>query len=136
MAELNEEQINKVVQAAELISRCLDGIMRIDEEINLAASSGTNNLKFDQVESGRELVLRHLSGYNDTSSPTKLRVGYWNGHGYNWLTTQPAPLVSETVGISASVHLREGMYPIVRFEGCTSGDDLYAALNGYWIKTK
>ena len=123
-------------RAAELIVRSLDESMRADDVINLVATDGTNDLKFEQVKPGRELVLHHLSGYNDTSSPTKLRVGYWNGHSYNWLATQPAPLISETVGISAGLHLREGMFALVRFEGCTSGDDLYAALNGYWIKTK
>lgn len=136
MAELTEEQIKEVVEAAELIIKSLDESMRADEEINLAADTGTNDLKFEQVKPGRELVLHHLSGYDDTSSPTKLRVGYWNGHRNNWLVSQPAPLISETVGISAGLHLREGMYAIVRFEGATSGDDLYAALNGYWIKTK
>jgi len=123
-------------QAAELIVKSLDESMRADDELNLVADSGTNDLQFEQVKPGRELVLHHLSGYNDTSSPTKLRVGYWNGHRLCWLVTQPAPLVSETVGINANLHLREGMYAIVRFEGCTSGDDLYASLNGYWIKTK
>ncbi len=123
-------------RAAELIVRALDESMRVDDEVNMVADSGTNNLKFETVKTGRELVLHHLSGYDDTSSPTRIRVGYWNGHGYNWLATQPAPLVSESVGISVGVHLREGMYPIIRFEGATSGDDLYASLNGYWIKTK
>ena len=127
MSEITEK-------AAELIVKALDESLRVDDEINMAASTGTNDLKFETIKAGREMVLHLLSGYDDTSSPTKVRVGYWNGHSYNWLKTQPAPLVSETVGISVGVRLREGMYPIVRFEGATSGDDLYAALNGYWIK--
>lgn len=132
--ELTEEQIAKIIKAAELITQSLDESMRADDEINMSATGNTDDLKFEQVKSGREMILHHLSGFDDTSSPTRIRVGYWNGHRYNWLKTQPAPIISETVGIPAQIHLREGMYPIVRFEGATSGDDLYAALNGYWIK--
>lgn len=123
-------------RAAELIIRTLDESMRVDDELNMVASSGTNDLKFEQIKPGRELMLQHLSGYDDTSAPTRIRVGYWNGHRLNWLNTQPAPLTTEVVGYNGSLRLREGMYPIVRFEGATSGDDLYAALNGYWIATK
>jgi len=136
MAELTEEQIAQIVKAAALITQSLDESMRADDEINLAAADGTNDLKFERVKPGRLLVLEHLSGYDDTSSPARIRVGYWNGHRLNWLKTQPAPITSETVGHNGRVLLREGMYPIVRVEGATSEDDIYAALNGYWIKTK
>ncbi len=134
MAELTEEQLKKLERAAELIIQSLDESLRVDDELNLSADDGTNDLKFEQIKAGRVLVLEHLSGYDDTSAPTRIRVGYWNGHRLNWLNTQPAPIASETVAYSARVLLREGMYPVVRFEGATSGDDLYAALNGFWIK--
>ncbi len=134
--ELTEEQIKKVVDAAELVSRSLDESMRADEEQNLHADAGTNDLKFPQVKEGRQMIMEHLVGYNDTSACTRIRVGYWNGHGYNWLNTQPAPLTTETVGIGVRVRLREGMWAVVRFEGCTALDDLHAALNGYWIKAR
>jgi len=108
--------------------------MRGDDEINLAASAGTNDLKFEQVKPGWELVLKHLVGYNDTSAPTRIRVGYWNGHRHEWLKTASSPLPAETVGLHFEVKLGELMYPIIRFEGCAEGDDLYAALNGELIK--
>lgn len=132
--ELTEEQIAKIIKATELITQSLDESMRADDGVNMSADDGTNDLKFEQIKAGRLMVLEHLSGYDDTSAPTRIRVGYWNGHRLNWLNTQPAPIASETVGYSARVLLREGMYPIVRFEGATALDDLYAALNGYWIK--
>ncbi len=132
--ELTEEQIKAVVKAAELIVQSLDDSMRADDELNMDAADATNDLKFEQIKAGRLLIMEHLSGYDDTSAPTRIRVGYWNGHRLNWLNTQPAPIISETVGHSARVLLREGMYPIVRFEGPTEHDDLYATLNGYWIK--
>ena len=135
MVELTTEQVKEITEAARLIIKGLDESMRADDEVNMSADSGTNDLKFEQVKAGHKLVLLHLSGYDDTSSPTRIRVGYWNGHRLNWLKGVPAPLVAETVGIAVRAYLREGMYPIVRFEGATSGDDLYATLNGYYIKT-
>lgn len=134
MAELTEEQVKEIVEAARLITQELKVTIRVDDTVNIKADAGTNDLVWSQLERGRILVLEHISGYDDTSSPTRIRVGYWNGHRYNWLKTQPAPIASETVGHSGRVYLRDGMYPIVRVEGATSGDDLFAIINGYWIK--
>lgn len=136
MAEFTEEQVKDVVKAAEFITMSLDESMRADDAINIAALVGTNDLVFLPVPDGHILMIKHLSGYNDISACTRIRVGYWNGYRFNWLETQPAPLVTETVGINATLRLREGMWAIVRFEGCTAADDLYASLNGYYIKTR
>jgi len=135
MVEQTQAHLDIMERASVLIAQELDESMRADDDVNMSAATGTNDLKFEQVKAGRKFVMTHLSGYDDTSSPTKLRVGYWNDHRLNWLKTIPAPLISETVEYNGRVYLREGMYPIVRFEGATSGDDLYATLNGYWIKT-
>ena len=134
MADFTPEQIKTLVRAAELTIQNNDFYMRADENVNLAADEGSNDLVFPRVKSGRVLVLEHLSGYNDTSSPTRVKVGYYNGHGYNWFKTVPAPIASETVEHNGRLLLREGMYPVVRFEGCTANDDIYAMLNGYTIK--
>jgi len=134
MAELTEEQIKEVMKAAKLLTKALDESMRADDELNINATLGDNDLAFEIVKPGRVLVIEHLSGYNDVSACTFIRVGYFNGHRLNWLETQPAPLVSETVSISAPLRLRAGMYAVVRFEGCTNLDDIYAALNGYWVE--
>lgn len=136
MAEFTPEQIIALVEAAALQRRCLDHSMRADDEINLSADSGTNDLKFETIKSGRMLVLQHLSGYDDSNNPTRVRVGYWNGHRLNWLNAALAPGIGVPVVHNQEVRLREGMYPVVRFEGATSGDDLYATLNGYWLSTR
>ena len=135
MAEFTEAQIEKLTKAAELTIATLDESMRADGDINIGATAGTNDLQFETVKPGRTLMMEYLAGYNNISACTFIRVGYFNGHRLNWLETQPAPLISETVSINARLRLREGMYAIVRFEGCQLGDDIYAALNGYWIKT-
>lgn len=135
MAEFTEQEKQDILKAAREITRALDESMRADDEKNLSAGTGTNDLKFEQVKAGRVLVLEHLSGEDTTSAATRVRIGYYNGHALNWLRCQPAPLATEVVAFDGRVLLREGMYPIVRFEGATSGDDLYATLNGYYIKT-
>ncbi len=134
MVEFNEDQVKKIERAAELIIQELDESMRTEDHVDLSADSGTNDLKFERIPVGWILILEHLSGYDDTSAPTRIRVGYWNGHRLNWLKTVPAPIASETVEHNGRVLLREGMYPIVRIEGATEDDDVYAALNGYWIR--
>ena len=134
MVELTKEQVDEVITATRLITKDLDESMRADDELNMNAVLGNNDLAFEIVKAGRELNIEIISGYNNTSACTRIRVGYWNGHRFNWLVTEPAPLVTETVAIVSPLRLRAGMYPVVRFEGCANLDDIYASLNGYWKK--
>jgi len=132
--ELTEDQIKTIERAAELIVESLDESYRVEDQTNMIAGAGTNNLEFGTIDPGRLMVITHLSGYNDVSACTRIRVGYYNRHRNVWIRTIPAPLVTETVEFNGRIRLYEGMYPIVRFEGCTAGDDIYATLNGYWAK--
>ena len=133
MADFSQDQVDRLDRAAKLAIRALENYMLEDQEINLDADAGTNDLSFDAVRAGRVLVLEHLSGYNNTSSPTRIRLGYYNGHGFTWFKGTPAPIASETVEHNGRLLLRAGMYPVVRFEGCTALDDLYAMINGNTI---
>lgn len=136
MAEFTEEQVKEITKAAELIVEDLDESFRIEDQTSMVADAGTNNLPFGQIDPGRAMVMNHLSGYNDVSACTRIRLGYYNRHRNVWVRTVPAPLVTETVEFNGKIRLYEGMYPIVRFEGCTADDDLYATLNGHWIKLR
>ncbi len=134
--ELNEEQVAILERAAELIVEALDESFRIEGQTNMIAGDGTNDLEFGQIDPGRLMVVTHLSGYNDTNACTRIRVGYYNRHRMVWIRTVPAPLITETVEFNGRIRLYEGMYPVVRFEDCTAGDDIYATLNGYWTFLK
>lgn len=123
-------------RAAELIVEALDESSRIEDQRRTIATLGTNDLVFGQIDPGRLMVVTHLSGYNDVSACTRIRVGYYNRHRLVWIRTVPAPLITETVEFNGRIRLYEGMYPLVRFEGCAADDDLYATLNGYWTKLK
>jgi len=135
MTEFTEAQIEKLIKAAELTIAALDENMRADDDMDDTAAVGTNDLQFETVKPGWVLMMQHLSAYNNISACTRIRLGYWNGHRFNWLKTQPAPLVTETVVLKGPLRLRDGMYCIARLEGCLLNDDIFAALNGYWIKT-
>lgn len=134
MVELTEEQIKVVVEAAKLITQALNISMRADQDKNLSASTGNNDLEFESVKSGRVMIVESLSVRDDTSSPTRIRLGYKQLGINHWLRTVPAPLATESVDLLVPMRLREGMAPIARVEGATSGDDLYANLTGYWIE--
>ena len=133
MAEFTAEQISILDQAARLTVRALDNYMIEGEEVNLSAAEGTNDLEFPRVKQGRVLVLEHLSGYDQNSSPTRIRCGYYNGHANVWFKTVPAPIATETVEHNGRLLLRRGMFPLIRFEGCTANDDIHAMINGYTI---
>jgi len=133
MAEFTEEQVKDIMEVVELHRLHFDRSFRADDSLDMDADDGTNDLVFETVKYNRVLVLEHLSGFNNISACTRIRVGYYNGHRLNWLVTQPAPLVTETVAFDGLVYLRAQMYAIVRFEGCTEHDDIFASLNGYWI---
>jgi len=134
MVEMTQAQLNKFEKAADLIAEDLNESMRADDEVDDTAAVGTNDLQFETVKPGWILVMQHLSAYNNISACTRIRLGYWNGHRFNWLETQPAPLVTETVVLKGPLRLRDGMYPIARLEGCILNDDIFAALNGYWLR--
>ena len=134
MAEFTEEQIKQVVRAAEELERTLKVYLRYDEEINLSGKDGTNIKEWDRVERGRLLRITHISAYDETSSPTRIRLGYWNRTRYVWVKTGPAPLTSESVEFNGEIPLTEGMCPAVQWDGVTVDDDLYAFAVGYWTK--
>lgn len=136
MAEITTEQIEGIVKAAELIVEALDKSNRVEDQTKMIADVGANDLKFGQIDPERLLIVTHLSGYNDVSACTRIRLGYYDRLSLVWLRTIPAPLITETVEFNGEFRLGEGMYPVVRFEGCIAGDDLYATLNGYLLKTR
>lgn len=136
MAEITQEQIEEVVKATELIVEALDESKRVEDQAKMLATAGTNDLEFGQIDPERTMIVTHLSGYNDSFACTHIRLGYYDRLELVWLRIVPAPLVSETVELWGRIRLGEGMYPVVRFEGCQADDELYATLNGYWLKTR
>lgn len=132
--ELTKEQIDIILAACKAIQTPTEDRPEYSDYINLAGATGTNTKNFDRVKPGRLLAITHMSIYDDTSSPTKVRLGYFAQGRNNWVKSGIAPLISETIEFTGLLLLYEGMYPVVRWEGVTSGDDLYAHVSGYWLK--
>ena len=107
--------------------------MRADAVKKATAAGTLDDLEFERVKAGRMLVIRYLGGYDETTATTRTRVGYKDGGQYYWWETAAAPAATVTTDIQGELRLREGQTPLVRFEGATSGDDLVAVLNGYWV---
>lgn len=132
MAEFTEEDVKQIVSAANKLEKYLRKHPRYLEEVDLSGSAGTNTKAWDRVKTGRLLHITHMSAYDATSSPTRIRLGYNNVRRDVYPKIQPAPLTYETVEFNGELLLREGMYPQVVWDGVTSGDDLYAIVLGWW----
>lgn len=131
--ELTKEQIETLVKAAEM---GLGGSrFQVYEEIFLdrSASSTTNTKTFRRVETGRLRVITHMAAVNDTSSPTFINLCHYSGGQKAIDKAEPAPAIGETVNWDGFIILGEGDYAQIEFEGCTSGDDLYAVVSGFEI---
>lgn len=134
MAEFSEEDIRQLVSAAKELERSLKIQPRYFEDINLSGDAGTNTWIEERVEPHWLLHVTHMSAYDATSSPTRIRLGFNNGRHDVYPKIQPAPLTYETVEFNGELLLREGMYPKIVWDGVTSGDDLYAIVLGWWEK--
>lgn len=105
-----------------------------EEVVDLSGDAGTNTKTWDRVKAGWQLTITHMSAFDATSAPTRIKLGFNNGRVDVYPKIQPAPLTYETVEFNGEIILREGMYPKVVWDGVTSGDDLYALVLGYWEK--
>ena len=134
MAEFTEEQIKQIAGVAKALDAALRRYERFEEPFELTASAGDNTFEGQRVKAGRILVITHISAYDVNNAPTYIRLGYWNRTRFAWPRIVPAPLVLETVEFNGELYLQEGMWPAIQFNGATANDDLYALVEGYWIR--
>lgn len=132
--ELTQEQLEMIVKVAGALETSLRKYLRYEEEIELIADAGDNTREWDRVKGNRILVITHMSAYDVNSACTYIRLGYWNRSRYVWSRIVPAPLVLETVEFNGELYLQEGMWPVVQWNGATANDDLYALVQGYWVR--
>lgn len=133
MAEFTEEQIKKIVTAAEQGTFGGKVIPYEQEWYDKAASSGTNEHDFSRVDAGRIRVITHAALYNDTSACTFIYIKHRKGYTFPVDEGEVAPLTGEVVRFAGQIILGPEQHMRASFEGCTSGDDIYAIVNGYEI---
>ena len=134
MAELTQEQLELITRAAGALDMAFRRYLRYEEEIELTGDAGDNTKEWPRVKGDRILVITHMSAYDAISAPTFIRLGHWNRTRFVWARIVPAPLVLETVEFNGELVLQEGMWPVVQWNGVTANDDLYALVEGYWVR--
>ena len=133
MAEFTEEQIQKIVKAVEQGTWHGKVFPYQEGWYNKVAAAGTNNKDFEKVDPKRIRVITHISAYNDVTSCPFIYLFHHNGQTYIPLAGTVAPLIGEVVAFNGQAILKPGDYIRVSFETCSSGDDIYAGVNGYEI---
>ena len=134
MAEFTEEQIKQIAGVAKALDAALRRYERYEEPFELTADASDNTFNGQRVGNNRILVVTHMSAYDVNNAPTYIRLGYWNRTRNVWPVIEPAPLVLETVEFNGELYLQEGMWPVIQFNGATANDDLYALVQGYWVR--
>uniref|UniRef100_A0A6H2A0X6 Uncharacterized protein n=1 Tax=viral metagenome TaxID=1070528 RepID=A0A6H2A0X6_9ZZZZ len=129
--ELTEKQINAIMRAVGQLTWHGKVIPYERNWQDKAATAGTNNHEFDKVDPRRIRVITHAACYNDVSACTFIYIQHWNGRELVEDEGGVAPAIGEIVRFAGMLVLPPNGYMAVSFEGCTSGDDLYAVVSGY-----
>lgn len=133
MTELAEAEIKALVEAARQQTWGAKIFPYEERWQDKAASDGTNEHDFAKVDPRRTRVITHMAAYNDVSACTFIYLKH-NVRGVDLVDAGAvAPLIGEVVNLPSPITLGADDYMLVSFEGCTSGDDLYAVVNGYEI---
>jgi len=105
---------------------------RIVEAVVVAdATVGTNYLALGVVPAGEVWVIEAMSGTDDTTVPTGVLFGAYNGSAWLWMKQVAAPVVSVYADYQGVLRLKAGDNCAVVFLGCTLNDNLYANFVGY-----
>jgi len=132
--ELTQAQLEIITKGAAALDMAFRRYLRYEEEIELTGATGDNTKEWARVGTNRLLVITHMSAYDVNNACTYIRLGFWNRTRHVWHRIVPAPLVLETVEFNGEMVLQEGMWPVVQWNGVTDGDDLYALVEGYWVR--
>jgi len=134
MELITQEEAKELMGIARRLDFAERRFNRFEESFDLVADAGDNTYGASMVKPGRILVVTHMWGYDATSAPTYIRMGFWNRARNVWCKIEPAPLVLETVNFYGELYLYEGMYPVWQGNGITALDDLHGGFMGYWIR--
>ena len=102
-----------------------------DEVINGSASSGTNDLESRLVEQGTVLEVRHVAVENRTHSYTRLVIGVADGLSFFQKEEQDSPAADNIYWSRSKFLIPAGKKLRARLTGCSSGDDLHMAYEGF-----
>jgi len=103
----------------------------ITDEVIKGASAGTNDLESPLVELGTILEVRHVAVENRTTAYTRLVIGVADGISFFQKEEEDSPAANNIYWTDSKFLIPAGKKLRARLTGCTSGDKLHMAYEGY-----
>lgn len=106
-----------------------------DLVLTKSASSGSNDVRTDQVKPGWLWCVQHVGVENETSEYTDLRL-IKAGRGSEVLLEEAdSPQAATLYWMDDDTYLMESQYLVARLSGCTDGDVLKVYISGWMSPT-
>ena len=102
-----------------------------DEVSKGSAASGSNDLESRLVEPGTILEVRHVAVENQTTAYTRLTIGVADGISFYEKEEEDAPAANNIYWTKSKFLIPAGKKLRARLTGCTSGDKLRMAYEGF-----
>jgi len=102
-----------------------------DEVIKGSAAGTTDDLESPQVEPGHVLEVRHVAVENRTTGYTRLVIGVTDGMSFFQKEEEDSPAANNIYWTRSYFLVPAGKKLRARLTGCTAGDVLRMAYEGY-----
>lgn len=102
-----------------------------DEVIKGSAAGTTDDLESPQVDPGLVLEVRHVSVENRTTAYTRLVIGVADGLSFYQKEEEDNPAANNLYWTKSPFLVPAGKKLRARLTGCTAGDNLHMAYEGF-----
>ena len=102
-----------------------------DEIVKRPAVGTTDDLDSPFVEPGTVLEVRHVAVENRTTAYTRLVIGVADGLSFFEKEEEDSPAANNIYWTKSKILIPAGKRLQARLTGCTSGDDLHMAYEGF-----
>lgn len=94
----------------------------------------TQNLDTKKLRGSYIYIINNITGVEEGTKPTTIRLGFVRGSHFNRLTIQTPANNNDSVEYVGQVILREGDRVRAQFKGATAADTIHLYANGYKIR--
>ena len=94
----------------------------------------TQNLDTKKLKGSYIYIINNITGVEDGTKPTAIRIGFVRGSHFHRLTIQTPAANNDSVEYIGQVILREGDRIRAQFWGATAADTIHLYANGYKIR--
>jgi len=106
---------------------CYQRIVRV-------ATGAVEQLGTTYGAAGYAYVFTCISAYNEDNVCTFIDIGLYTGVTFRSMQTFVAPVATQAVCWTGHMYMPDDHQPMVRFRGCTIGDNLYVTVHGFRSK--